>query len=139
MKRKIIIASHNHMASGLKSTLEFIAGKQDNVEVLDAYVDGNPVEDKVKSLFDDVDTDDEVVVFTDMLAGSVNQKFFPYRTREHTHIITGMNLPVVLGVALENTDNYISVDRIHHIIDESRQALQYVNEFQVDDDDEEDE
>lgn len=136
MKREIIIASHNHMASGLESTLEFIAGKQNNVKVLDAYVDGSPIEDKVKELFADTDPKTEVVVFTDMLAGSVNQKFFPYRNREHTHIITGMNLPVVLGFALESTDNYITVDRVHHIISESREALQYVNEFQLDNDEE---
>jgi len=136
MKREIIIASHNHMASGLESTLEFIAGKQDNVQVLDAYVDGDPIDDKVKNLFDGIDDDVEVVVFTDMLAGSVNQKFFPYRTRPHTHIITGMNLPVVLGIAMEGTNDYITVDRIHHIISESRNALQYVNEFSVDDDEE---
>jgi len=136
MRREIIIASHNHMASGLESTLEFIAGKQDNVQVLDAYVDGDPIDDKVKNLFDGIDDDVEVVVFTDMLAGSVNQKFFPYRTRPHTHIITGMNLPVVLGIAMEGTNDYITVDRIHHIISESRNALQYVNEFSVDDDEE---
>jgi len=136
MRREIIIASHNHMASGLESTLEFIAGKQDNVQVLDAYVDGDPIDDKVKNLFDGIDDDVEVIVFTDMLAGSVNQKFFPYRTRPHTHIITGMNLPVVLGIAMEGTNDYITVDRIHHIISESRNALQYVNEFSVDDDEE---
>lgn len=136
MKREIIIASHNHMASGLKSTLEFIAGKQNNIKVLDAYVDGSPIDQEVKKIFDNIPNDTEIIVFTDMLAGSVNQKFFPYRTRKHTHIITGMNLPVVLAFALESTDKYISVDRVHKIILESQSALQYVNEFQVDDDEE---
>ena len=116
MKRLIVIASHNHMASGVQSTLEFIAGKQKNVKAIDENT--------------------EVVVFTDMMAGSVNQKFFPYRTRPHTHIITGMNLPAVLAVAMESTDEYISIDTIHKIINESRQALQYVNEFSSDDDEE---
>lgn len=124
------------MASGLKSTLEFIAGKQNNIKVLDAYVDGSPIDQEVKKIFDNIPNDTEIIVFTDMLAGSVNQKFFPYRTRKHTHIITCMNLPVVLAFALESTDKYISVDRVHKIILESQSALQYVNEFQVDDDEE---
>ena len=134
MKRNIIIASHNHMASGLDSTLDFIAGKQDNVQVLDAYVDDSPIEKKVEKLFANIEDDTETIVFTDMLAGSVNQKFFPYRNRKHTHIITGMNLPVVLSFALESTADYITVGRIHEIINESRNALQYVNEFQITDD-----
>ncbi|HJF86919.1 MAG TPA: PTS N-acetylglucosamine transporter subunit IIBC [Companilactobacillus farciminis] len=136
MKRNIIIASHNHMASGLDSTLNFIAGKQDNVQVLDAYVDDSPIEKKVEKLFANIEDDTETIVFTDMLAGSVNQKFFPYRSRKHTHIITGMNLPVVLSFALESTADYITVGRIHEIINESRNALQYVNEFQITDDEE---
>ena len=136
MKRLIVIASHNHMASGVQSTLEFIAGKQKNVKAIDAYTDGKAIEDTVKELFDSIDENTEVVVFTDMMAGSVNKKFFPYRTRPHTHIITGMNLPAVLAVAMESTDEYISIDTIHKIINESRQALQYVNEFSSDDDEE---
>lgn len=102
MKRLIVIASHNHMASGVQSTLEFIAGKQKNVKAIDAYTDGKAIEDTVKELFDSIDENTEVVVFTDMMAGSVNQKFFPYRTRPHTHIITGMNLPAVLARVLTN-------------------------------------
>lgn len=137
MKRKIIIASHNHMASGLKSTLEFIAGKQDNVVALDAYVDDKPIDEIVKQLIEKEDLDTEIVIFTDMMAGSVNQKFFPYRNRPYTHIITGMNLAVVLAMAMESTDKYITVGTIHRIINESRNALQYVNEFSSDDEDDE--
>lgn len=47
MKRLIVIASHNHMASGVQSTLEFIAGKQKNVKAIDAYTDGKAIEDTV--------------------------------------------------------------------------------------------
>lgn len=137
MKRKIIIASHNHMASGLKSTLEFIAGKQDNVEALDAYVDDTPIDETVKKMIDSEDSDTEIVIFTDMMAGSVNQKFFPYRTRPHTHIITGMNLAAVLAVAMESTDNYISTDTIHKIIDDAKAAIQYINEVSLDNEDDE--
>lgn len=137
MERKIIIASHNHMASGLKSTLEFIAGKQDNVIAFDAYVDGKEIGDTVKNLFDDIASSTEVVVFTDMMAGSVNQKFFPYRVRPHTHIITGMNLPAVLAITLAPANKYLEAQDIHKIIEESREALQYVNEFSSDDEDDE--
>lgn len=136
MKRQIIIASHNHMASGLKSTLEFIAGKQNNVISVDAYIDGEGIEDTVKKIFEDIAPDTEVIVFTDMMAGSVNQKFFPYRTHSHTHIITGMNLPIVLAIAMAPTDKYLDSKDVHKYIDEARKALQYVNEFSSDNDEE---
>ncbi len=38
---------------------------------------------------------------TDLMVGSVNQKFFKYRTRPHTHIVSGMNLPLAFQIAME--------------------------------------
>ena len=42
---KILLASHGNLAAGMLSSLELILGKQENVEVLCAYVDG---EDNVR-------------------------------------------------------------------------------------------
>lgn len=79
-----------------------------------------------------------MVIFTDMLAGSVNQKFFPYRSRPHTQIVTGMNLPVVLAVTMESTDDYLTSQKMRELIDQARQQLVYVNDINIeaDDDDE---
>jgi Phosphotransferase system, mannose/fructose-specific component IIA len=49
--RKIIIASHHKMASGIKDTLEFIAGEQQNVMAIDAYLDNVPLDDTLKTIF----------------------------------------------------------------------------------------
>ena len=37
----IVLLSHGHLASGMKNTIELIAGRQDNLFTYDAYVDGN--------------------------------------------------------------------------------------------------
>ena len=137
MKRKIIIASHNHLASGMKSTLEFITGPQANVECLDAYVDDKPIDQTVEKLIKQEDPDTEIVIFTDLMAGSVNQKFYPYRLRPHTHLITGMNLPLVLALAIENTDTYLTSERINHLINAGKEGMVYVNEFSTDDEEDE--
>ena len=108
MDRKILLASHNHMASGLKSSIEFLAGEQDNLMALDAYVDGQAIDQKIKELFAGFPKETEVLIFTDLLSGSVNQKLFPYRLREHTHLITGMNLPIVLSTVLKPSESYLS-------------------------------
>ncbi|GEP19309.1 PTS sugar transporter subunit IIA [Pediococcus argentinicus] len=138
MKRHIVIASHNRLADGMRQTLEFIAGEQEDLDVLTAYVDNNPIEDQVATIMKKFTAEDEVVVFTDMLAGSVNQKFFPYRDQPHTHVITGMNLPLVLAVVMEPKKEYISDDRIRTLINNAREQIIYVNDLDVsaDDDDE---
>ena len=135
MERHYIIASHESMADGISKTLKFIIGNQPNITVLTAYVDNQPIEATVKKMFDKIPAGDEVIVFTDLLAGSVNQKFFPYTKREHTHIITGMNLPILMSLFMEPKDKYISADRIRHLIKEAQEQIQYVNDFSAEDDD----
>ncbi|MDV7718290.1 PTS N-acetylglucosamine transporter subunit IIBC [Pediococcus ethanolidurans] len=129
MQRHIIIASHERLALGFKQTLEFISGKQPHLHVLTAYMDNKPIESAVSDIMNDISSDDEAIVLTDMLAGSVNQKFFPYKNRPHTHIITGINLPLVLAFVMENNDNYISVDRVREIVEQAKQQLIYVNDI----------
>ncbi|GEN94087.1 PTS sugar transporter subunit IIA [Pediococcus ethanolidurans] len=135
MKRNIVIASHGKLAEGMKKTLEFIAGKQTQLTVLTAYTDNQPIEKQVENLMSQFVPEDEVVIFTDMLAGSVNQKFFPYRSRPHTQLVTGMNLPVILAVTMEPTDKYLTSEKMRELIKQGREQLAYVNDISVEDDD----
>ena len=132
MKRVIVIASHHRMADGLKETLNFITGGLTEVVSLSAYVDNRPVDELMNGFADE----DEVVVLTDLTSGSVNQKFFKYRNRPHTHIVSGMNLPLAVTAAMEPQDDYISTERMAQIVEEARMEIKYVNAIADDGDDE---
>ncbi|KRM71352.1 PTS sugar transporter subunit IIA [Lacticaseibacillus brantae] len=138
MERTIVLASHHRLAEGLKDTLDFISGGGQDIVTVAAYLDNQPVGDQVDAVMTAFPDDRDVVVLTDMTAGSVNQKFFNYRTRAHTHIISGMNLPLALGIAMEPTDQYITDSRIDALIQQAKEAIVNVNAIQVeaDDDDE---
>ena len=113
MKRVIVIASHHRMADGLKETLNFITGGLTEVVSLSAYVDNRPVEEEIDELMNGFADEDEVVVLTDLTSGSVNQKFFKYRNRPHTHIVSGMNLPLAVRL-LWSLRTIISVPSVWH-------------------------
>ena len=69
-----------------------------------------------------------MIVLTDLMAGSVNQKFMPRIARPHTHLLTGMNLSLAMALtAVESTDSYLTEERINQIVDEARNQVQYVN------------
>ncbi|MDU6436467.1 MAG: PTS N-acetylglucosamine transporter subunit IIBC [Lachnospiraceae bacterium] len=138
MKRILVTASHHRMADGLKDTLEFISGGIQETIALSAYVDNRPVEDAVEELMNGFAEEEEVIVLTDLTSGSVNQQFFKYRSRPHTHIVSGMNLPLAFQIAMEPKGEYITTERMREIVEESRQELRYINEI-ADDGDEEDE
>lgn len=138
MKRILVTASHHRMADGLKDTLEFISGGIQETIALSAYVDNRPAEDAVEELMNGFAEEEEVIVLTDLTSGSVNQQFFKYRSRPHTHIVSGMNLPLAFQIAMEPKGEYITTERMREIVEESRQELRYINEI-ADDGDEEDE
>lgn len=127
------------MAEGLKDTLAFVSGGARETIALSAYVDNQPIEEAVETLMNGFADEDEVVILTDLTSGSVNQQFFKYRNRPHTHIISGMNLPLAFQIAMEDQDEYISTERMREIVEESKNEMKYVNDIAADDGDEEDE
>lgn len=124
--RKLIIATHHRLAQGMADTLTFLSGYP-NIEVLCAYVDERDVEESIVTLMKDVC--EETFIFTDMLGGSVTQKFTPYMN-SHVHLICGMNLPLVLSIALAG-EAPLEESRIQSIIEEAKSSIIYLNHYQV--------
>ena len=120
--RRYIIASHHLLAHGLKDTLNFLTS-MDGIIDISAYMDDTDLPSQIKEIFDSFDPEDEVVMMTDMLGGSVNQQFCPY-TNDHRHLICGINLLV-----LQPQDMPLTAETVRNIVEESRSHLIYVNEY----------
>lgn len=127
--KRIVIASHSRFAAGMKETLGFIMASDDGIYDISAYVDENvePLEEIIAELFASFDTTDKVVVLTDLLSGSVNQKFFPY-INENTFVVTGVNVPLALTIALASEEN-ITAQFIKDSVEQARQMMIFVNEM----------
>lgn len=138
MKRRFLIATHSTLAEGFANALKFFAGDDIDVTYINAYVDGKPIDEEIDSYFSTLKDEDELVILTDLLAGSVNQKLYKYISREHTHILTGTKLALALSLVLESADGYLTNESINGLVKASRENIVYMNEFQaeVDDDDE---
>ncbi len=130
--RRFIIASHERFATGLKKTLEFLSGRDDIVD-LSAYVDDTPLERSIRETFASFGKDDEVIILTDMMQGSVNQKFHPY-INDHVHLICGVNVPCAMSFALQPDDEPITPEVVRTIIDSARSQILYVNEVKTETD-----
>ncbi|NVY96004.1 PTS N-acetylglucosamine transporter subunit IIBC [Lactobacillus sp. DCY120] len=139
--RKVLFASHHRLASGLKDTLDYIAPNAVKVQVLDAYLTNVAVTTEIEQALADVDwKNDEVLVFTDLLGGSVNQNFTKYLSQPHFHLLAGMNLPLALSLLLTLPKGYLEKQQIRTAVQEARQQLVYVNDvvanMEADEDDE---
>ena len=115
------------MADGLKDTLQFLSAME-NVSAISAYIDETLIEDQIDKLFNEFDEEDEIFILTDMLGGSVNQKFFG-RMNDHVHVICGMNLPLALTLALQ-PEGRLTAAQVADIVAEARNQLIYMITYQ---------
>lgn len=136
MKRILVTASHHKMADGLKDTLNFVSGGVQETIALSAYLDNQPVEEAVDELMKGFAEEDEVIVLTDLTSGSVNQQFFRYRNRPHTHIVSGMNASTCISGSHGAAGEYITVERMREMVEEAKNEIKYVNDIADDGDDE---
>jgi len=123
--RRILIASHGSLASGILSSLEVLLGNAGNVTTIDAYLDSKDFKQQVEEFFLAVQPADEVLMLSDLYGGSVNQILYLYLERKNTRLIAGYNLALVLELALIEGD--ISDDDLIRIVTSSKEAIQIVS------------
>lgn len=127
--RHVILASHHRFAEGLKDTLEFIGGVE-NVTAVSAYVDETPLDETVQRLFSEIPPEDEVLILTDIMQGSVNQAFAPYIS-DHVFLVAGVNVACCLELTLETGP--LKPEIIRATISQACQQMVFMNECQAED------
>ena len=96
--RTVILASHGHLASGMKNTVEMILGEQEALKAFDAYTTPEcNVHDTLEAMLRQADG--ECVIVTDVLGGSVNKEAVVFAAQPG--VITGMNLTLVATLLTE--------------------------------------
>ena len=122
--RRLVIASHHRLAQGMADTLQFVTGGRACPITVCAYVDDVPLDAQIKDSISAFSDEDEVLIFTDMLQGSVNQEIMRI-VNPGTFIVTGFNLPCVLELALY--ESKLNDEVIKDIVLRAREQLLYVN------------
>ncbi len=100
--RHFILASHSTFAEGIYGSVKLIVGEQERVTILNGYVEqGEDFKKRVKELMNTFNQQDEIIVITDILGGSVNNEFMKYLKREKFYLLTGMNLPMLIELFIQ--------------------------------------
>ncbi len=122
------------MARGVVDSIKMLAGEQTQIDYLCGYVDGNEnIEQAVRAKLDAIEPNQEIVVFTDLFGGSVNNAVLQaVKGAEGIHVVAGMNLALILGIlfAPEEADTQTL---IHNSIAEARKGILYCNDLAVED------
>ena len=95
--------------------------------MINAFVGTENPGDQIAAYFSELREEDEVIAFTDLPGGSVNQMLMSYLNRPHIHLVSGVNLSLVLVIIL-NQEETDTCRLIQQAILESRMQMLYINE-----------
>jgi fructoselysine and glucoselysine-specific PTS system IIA component len=127
--RKFIIATHGTFAGGIKSSLDIIIGSMEHVFLIQAYTDENiSVEAEIKKILEQINDQDELVVFTDLLGGSVTNQVIQNALKPNVHIVAGFNLPLIIDVLLAGNDTPLD-EVINAALGNAKEQMVYVNKL----------
>lgn len=127
MKRHYIFASHGTFATGILNSVELILGKQNHIHTLCAYVnEGEDLTQQVDELIASFPPQDELIVLTDIFAGSVNNEFIRFIKRPGFHLLAGLNLPLIIEMLIAPPEEKTPA-LIMESLNNARQSIQYCN------------
>lgn len=118
-----VLASHGKYAQGLKDTILFF--KPDaQIETIEQTMTDSDFTNRAKAILE-AHQDENVVVFSDLFGGSVNQAFMSLLPYYHFQLITGMNLALVLDCMFALDD--LTAENIQDRIDQAKDQFAYMN------------
>ena len=107
----------------MKSSVEILMGPNPRITVFDAYVDQDSVQEHLDEFYSTVEPDDQVLLLSDLYGGSVNQVMYTYLTKPNTTLIAGVNLALVLELAVKEE---IDPEDLEALVEQSRSMLRIV-------------
>ncbi|ELC8394395.1 PTS sugar transporter subunit IIA [Clostridium perfringens] len=125
MNKKILIASHGKLAEGIQSSLNILADKGDDVEVINAYITDEDYTPQIVNFIESIGENEQGIIFTDLFGGSVNQKVVTQvaiAKKENIFIISNANLAIVLSI-LFSAEDELTEESIKNAIDEAQVTL----------------
>ncbi|SHH91498.1 PTS system, mannose-specific IIA component [Chryseolinea serpens] len=127
--RKFLIATHGRLATGIKSSLDIIIGQTDHVFLIEAYVEENKgIEGDLEKILKDLQPHDELIVFTDLLGGSITNQVLRYTQGHLVHVVSGFNLALLIEVLMADAETP-AAEVIEAAIVNAREQIVYVTKL----------
>ena len=127
--RKFLIATHGQFARGVRSSLEIIIGETENLFLIEAYVDGNKgIESEMEVILKNIGETDELIVFTDLLGGSITNQVLRSAQGRNVHIVSGFNLALLIEVVMADAGTP-APEVIGSAIANAKEQMAYVNKL----------
>ncbi len=123
--RHYILTGHARISEGLASAAELILGQR--VKFYNAYVaEEGFFLDEIRREIAVCPPEDEIIIMTDVLGGSVNNEMMKFLNCGNVHLICGTNLPLVIGMLMADESQQTD-EVIKECIAQAREGICYCN------------
>ncbi|GAA3009522.1 PTS sugar transporter subunit IIA [Tetragenococcus solitarius] len=126
MKKRYLVATHGKLAEGFQSSLNILADKGNQIEVVNAYVTEEDYTPKIIEFIQQIKQNEQAIIFTDLFGGSVNQKVVAEiltQKKENIYVISNTNLSIVLTLIIGHEEEKLTDELITRAIEESQVKL----------------
>jgi len=127
--RKFLIATHGTFAAGVKSSLDIIIGAMEHIFLIEAYLDEKiSVETQINEVMTQVSDADELIIFADILGGSITNQILQHALRPNVHVVSGFNLPLLIEVLMADAETPAE-EVITAALENAKEQMTYVNKL----------
>ena len=123
--RHFIVATHACLSQGIQSALDMIIGDIREVSYYCAYVDDHIFfKDELLKEVDTYSPQDEILIFTDLFGGSVNNELLSLSERSNVYLISGINLILLISMLVASDEEPVE-EMIERTIAEAKTGMMY--------------
>lgn len=105
---QVLFVSHDGLASGMKKGLEFIAGKNNEISVVELNKKGiEDFKDRILKVINEFKKGEKIILLSDIPAGSPGTTAYEFLLKKGFKVkyIAGVNLPFLIQFALSKDVN----------------------------------
>jgi PTS system mannose-specific IIA component len=97
----LVLVTHGHLADELRAAMEHVVGAQRNVGTvcIGPEDDMDSRRTEIRTLIEQIDTGDGVVILTDMFGGTPSNLAISMMSRDGVEVLSGVNLPMLVKLA----------------------------------------
>lgn len=107
----VLLVAHGRYSEGLLSSAELIAGKQENVGIIN-FLEGMSQEDVKEKIENYIEDKNNVLILVDLLGGTpfkMASMVVNENSEKKLNVVTGMNLNMLLEAVFNSTEENIDV------------------------------
>lgn len=123
--KKLLIASHGSVASGIKSALQILLSDASCVTAIDCYLVESDASVLIQDWIASVNPDDEALMFSDLIGGSVCNTIMQFKPEQSGIVhVAGFNLITVIECLLSTEP--LTPDNVDKIVAAGSQQMKRV-------------